>query len=331
MTVDHGWMIRAGNDNELIDYFKRNDCVAIGWKELGDVATLTSRDEVKQRYKDEFPDHSKYRAALNAGQVYRFAHEIEVGDLVFTYDKSARVYHVGHIDGKYDWKSDTAEDYPHHRPVDWDREISRDEFSTPVKNTLGSTLTVFSLDDHLDRIQSVLSGETTEDEITEEEEETPPYIEEVQATSEDLISDLVARIDPFDFEELVAALLRAMGYNASTTTSGADRGVDIIAHPDALGFESPLMKVQVKQRQSTTGGPEMREFSGTLGPDEKGLYVSTGGFTRDAKEAARNASERITLLDRDEFIDLLLQHYEDLDPEYKTYIPLKRVYIPTSE
>lgn len=330
MTNGHAWMVRAGNDNEFIEEFVEENFVAIGWKGIGDVSSLSSREDVKRKYREHYSDHSKYRAAVNTGQVYRFAHEMEEGDLLFTYDKSARIYYVGTISGEYRWNPDSNVGYPHYCPVNWGQEIPRDHFSTPVKNTLGSTLTVFSLDEQLERIQKVLSGEGTM-EKSEEEEESPPYFEEVQATSEELISDIIAQIDPFDFEELVAALLRAMGYNATTTESGSDRGVDIVAHPDALGFESPLVKVQVKQRTSTTGGPDMREFSGTLGPNEKGLYVSTGGFTRGAREAARNSSERITLLDRDDFIELLLQYYDTLEPEYKTYVPLKQIYIPTTE
>ena len=43
-----------------------------------------------------------------------------------------------------------------------------------------------------------------------------------------------------------------------------------------------------------------------------GLFVSTGGYTSEAQDAARNAEQRVTLIDRDEFIDLLIQHYDDL-------------------
>ncbi|UPV75315.1 restriction endonuclease [Halorussus limi] len=332
MADTSGWMVRAGNDNELVDEFTEESIAAIGWEEVGDLSSATTREEVKARYRDANPNHSNYRVAVNAGQLFRFAHVMEEGDLVLTYDKSTRVYHVGTVEGSYLWKPNGyPESYPHVRRVNWSQTVSRDEFSTPVKNTLGSVLTVFSLDDRLDKIETVLSGEQDDDVDEEDDEETPPYFQEVQATAEELISDIIASIDPFDFEELVAALLRAMGYDATTTTSGPDQGVDVVAHPDALGFEAPYIKVQVKHRRSSTGGPDMREFNGTLGSGEKGLYISTGGFTSDAEQAAENTSQRVTLLDRDDFIDLLLQHYEDLEPEYQSMVPLKRVYIPTEQ
>lgn len=331
MTKERGWMVRAGNQNELVDVFVDESIVAIGWKELEDLSKYPSRDEIKERYRETYPEHSKHRAAVNTGQLYRLAHVMNEGDRVLTYDKTSRKYHYGRINGRYKWTHEYFEEYPHVRSVEWEGEMSRDEFSTPVKNTLGSTLTLFSLDDQLQKIEPVLSGETEFGSDEEEEEETPPYFEEVQATAEELISDHIAQMDPFDFEELVAALLRAIGYNATTTDPGPDGGVDIVAHPDALGFENPLVKVQVKHRKSTTGGPEMRGFVGTLGNGEKGLFVSTGGFTRDANQAAESTNARVSLLNRDEFIDLFLQHYEDIEAEYQAKVPLKRVYVPTQE
>lgn len=73
----------------------------------------------------------------------------------------------------------------------------------------------------------------------------------------------------------------------------------------------------------------MRAFTGTLGNGERGLFVSTGGYTSEAQDAARNAEQRVTLIERDEFINLLIQHYDDLDSEYQATVPLKQVYIPS--
>ena len=57
----------------------------------------------------------------------------------------------------------------------------------------------------------------------------------------------------------------------------------------------------------------------------EGCSFQTGGFTREALyEADRTPSGRsITTLNRDEFIDLLTQHYERLEPQAQAMIPLK--------
>jgi restriction system protein len=191
---------------------------------------------------------------------------------------------------------------------------------------MGSTLTVFNLDDYVDQIHTLATGQKPK--IAEEEEEAPPFFEEVKAQADELVADMISRLDPYDFQDLVAELLRALGFRAVSSSAGRDRGVDIVAHPDPLGFERPRIKAQVKHRKDSVGGPEMRSFIATLRDGENGLYVSTGGFTRDAEVEARGAHEPVTLLDRDEFIRLLLEHYETLDPEYKAQVPLRKVWVP---
>ncbi|WP_221621766.1 restriction endonuclease [Halocatena pleomorpha] len=332
MIVERAFMVRAGNDNELVEDFESRSLVAISWAELGDVSEIRSYDEMKSQFNaiDAYSKHNDRHIAQSAGQVHRFAVEMEEGHLVLSYDKTEREYLIGQVTGDYEWEpGDHPPGYPHVRRVDWKDSISRDVFTTATKNTLGSTLTVFSLDDRLDEIRAVLAGNIPDG--SEDDEESVPFVDEVANQADELISDILANMDPFVFEELVAAVLRAMGYHAKKTRDRQDRGIDVIAHPDALGFEEPYIKVQVKRQQSTVGSPDMRAFTGTLGNGERGLFVSTGGYTKDARDAARTAEQRVTLIDRDAFIDLLIQHYDELEAEYQATVPLKRVYIPSQD
>ncbi len=222
-----------------------------------------------------------------------------------------------------------GEEYPQIRGVNWLKRISRDTFSISARNSLGSVLTVFQVNEYLDEVhQLAIAGKVIPATI-EEEPEAPPSHEEVQAKADELIADLISHLDPYDFQDLVAAVLRAMGFKAASTVPGRDRGIDIVAHPDAFGFGSPRIKAQVKHRKGSVSGPEMRSFLGVLRIGDNGLYVSTGGFTNDAKLEATQSSQPITLLDRDDFIRLMLEHYETLEPEYKAIVPLRKVWIPT--
>lgn len=324
----HAWMVRAGNENELADLVEEKNAVAIGWRDVGDVSGLKKREQFKERYREVYPDHSARRVAGNAGQVYRFAREIREGDYVLTYIKASREVLIGLSEGPYEYRTDAFLDqYPHVRRVRWLKRVSRDDFSAPARNSMGSPLTVFGLDDHLDQIHRIVTA-TDKVPPVPEDEEAPPFLEEVKAKADELIADLISRLDPYDFQDLVAGVLRAMGFRAVSAPPGRDRGVDIIAHPDPFGFERPRIKVQVKHRQGTVGGPEMRAFLGTLRSGDNGLYVSTGGFTRDAVLEGERSREPMTLLDRDGFIRLLLEYYEALDPEYKAQVPLRRVWVP---
>ena len=67
----------------------------------------------------------------------------------------------------------------------------------------------------------------------------------------------------------------------------------------------------------------------TLRSGENGLFVSTGGFTNEAEVERSRATHPIKTMDRDAFVDLLIEHYDNLEPEFKASIPLRKVYIPT--
>jgi restriction system protein len=326
----HVWMVRAGDNNEIADAVEANRAVAIGWSAMGNLSDLRRRDQFKDRYAECYQEEtSKPRIAVNSGQLYRFTREIKIGDYVLTYLQSSREILIGQISGEYNFDSQYIHPYyPHVRQVNWLRKVSRDEFSKPARNSLGSSLTVFQIDDHLAEVHKLAIGERDLIEKEIEEEISPPFYEEVKSKADELISDMISQLGPFEMQDLVAALLRAMGYRAVSVKPGPDRGVDIEASPDALGFEKPRVKVQVKHRTGKVTGPAMREFVAVLRQSDNGLYVSTGGFTNDAEFEASRSREPLKLLSREEFIDLLLEHYEKLEPEYKTLLPLRRIWVP---
>jgi len=72
----------------------------------------------------------------------------------------------------------------------------------------------------------------------------------------------------------------------------------------------------------------MRSLVGTLQSDEKGLFVSSAGFTPDAAKEAEKNSSRVVALDGESFVELLLERYEQLEPSVQALIPLRRLYIP---
>jgi len=151
------------------------------------------------------------------------------------------------------------------------------------------------------------------------------------ATAEDgleRIKDKVLKVSWEDMELLVAGLLRTMGYKTSMTKKGSDGGRDIIASPDGLGLESPRIVAEVKHRKGSMGAPQVRAFIGGLRVSDSGLYVSTGGFTKEAQYEADRANMPIKLLDLDQFVRLLVDNYEEADSETQTILPLVRIYWP---
>jgi len=157
-----------------------------------------------------------------------------------------------------------------------------------------------------------MQGENAE-EVTPDE--SPAAIRRQGAYSQALeqaqgeIEEWVSKLGPYDFQQLVAELLMAMGYFIGhIAPPGPDGGIDIIAYKDPLGAAPPWMKVQVKHRSNTKATiKEIRELIGLLKRDgDVGLFVSSGGFTPDAEKEARQASKHIETMD----LDRLAQQWE---------------------
>jgi len=132
----------------------------------------------------------------------------------------------------------------------------------------------------------------------------------------------------YEFQDLVAALLRGMGYYTPfVAPHGKDGGVDVIAYRDPLGTSSPRIKVQVKHREGTAKVAEIRQLMGLLQKDgDVGIFVSSGGFAPDAKTTARTSHVHVELIDLDRFIQLWEEFYPKLSDEDKSLLPLIPIY-----
>ena len=94
-------------------------------------------------------------------------------------------------------------------------------------------------------------------------------------------------VDPCQLQSLVAALVEAMRYLVSwIAPPGKDGGNDVLAWTDPLGTKPPRIKIQVKWRKDNIAVDELRSFMAMLSSEYVGLYVTTGGFTRDARASA---------------------------------------------
>lgn len=147
------------------------------------------------------------------------------------------------------------------------------------------------------------------------------------------IEHFLANMNPYDFQDLVGALLRALGYYiAWTAPPGKDGGIDLVATPDALGTRSPRIKVQVKRQAVAVNVEGLRSFMAMLGTDDVGLFVSLGGFTKDAQDEARlQPTRKVTLINIERFYDLWVEHYPKLPDEDRRRLPLQPIYFLAPE
>ena len=142
------------------------------------------------------------------------------------------------------------------------------------------------------------------------------------------IEQYLRKMNPYDFQDLVAALLRAMGYHVSwIAPPGKDGGIDIVAWSDPLGTGPPRIKVQVKRIGQNVNVDGLRSFMALLGDDDVGLFVTTAGFTKDAEELARTQEKRkVTLVNLDKLFDLWVEYYGRLDDLARRRLPLRPIH-----
>jgi restriction system protein len=168
----------------------------------------------------------------------------------------------------------------------------------------------------------------TVSEVVEEGPDATSTIEEAEEAAWSEIEKYLQNMPPYDFQNLVAALLRAMKYHVSwIAPPGPDKGIDILAHTDPLGTSTPRIKVQVKRRADKISADGLRSFMAVLGDQDVGIFVSTGGFTSEAESEARTQERRtVTLVDLEKLFDLWVLHYERVAEADKRLLPLKSVY-----
>jgi restriction system protein len=155
---------------------------------------------------------------------------------------------------------------------------------------------------------------------------TSVTLERAEEDSWDEVREVLRAMDPYDFQDLVAALLRGMGYFVEwISPPGKDRGIDIVALSDPVGSSGPRIKVQVKRQEEKASAPTLRAFYSVLHEGDIGVFVNLGGFSTDAEAEARAESRRIRLIDATDFFLLWVSHYRDIPEEGRRRLPIKLV------
>ena len=315
------WMIRAGRGGVYASDWLERGVIGIGWDFDG------------AAYSQAHPSDSKGKVAAGVGQVYRFAHDMTTGATVVMYDPESRLYHLGVITGHCIVACD-MDGVTYTRDVKWGETAPRDVLLPSSKNSLGGIQTIFAVSDDVmaDLMNAVGDKSAASSSVSAIDDGDATNDEETLAATYDngieLIKDRVNQLDWEDMERLVAGLLKAMGYCARVMPKGPDGGRDVVASPDALGLESPRIVAEVKHRKGAMGAPAVRAFIGGLRAGDRGLYVSTGGFTKEARYEADRANIPVRLLDLDAFVRHYVEIYDKTDDDTRSILPLTRIWWP---
>ena len=331
MTNDTAvWCIHAGSDGDADGLFLHWNVIALGYKAMGDLGALApDRDAFKERAQQALLKSKPGAIPAYAGQTYRFVHEARVDDLVAYPSQRDKRIHIGRIEGLYKHDLGINSRYPNMRDVRWIAKAPRTHFSLGALYEVGAAMSFFQLKNYADEFIAFAAGEPPDVSI-----DTDPTIglvaaEVEQSTRDYLQKTLLRKFKGHRFVLFVADLLETMGYRTKLPPAGTEKGTDILAFRDELGLQPPIIRVQVKTGEGSVGSPEVQTFAGAVGDRNAGLVVTPSVFSKQAVDFAA-ARGSIRLLDGDAVIDLLLKHYEELDPKYRSEIPMRRVYIPES-
>ena len=154
-------------------------------------------------------------------------------------------------------------------------------------------------------------------------------LEVVKEQADEGFRSFLASRSAYQFQDMTAALLRAMGFfTPFVAPKGRDGGVDVLAFRDPLGTSTPRVKVQVKHTPTSSVSVEVvRQLVGLLNrPGDSGLVVTSGLFTSEAHRAARESHVGVRLIDGDEFISLWIAYYDKMPEEDKDLMRISPVF-----
>lgn len=306
--------------------FLKKNRIGIGWKAIGDLKELpATRDGIKEKYVEVYPDEKKGSIPLSVGMLFRFCYEVQIGDYVVFPSKVDRMVNIGVVTGEYEFCAD-APDYIHQRDVKWLKHIPRSSFSQGALYELGSAMSFFSIRNYAEEYLSALEkGYNKNPSLGDEDETVGATADEIiESTKDFILKELSRNLKGYALEEFVAELLRVMGYRTTVSPQGGDSGIDITAYKDEL---PPRILVQVKSQDGDIKETTIQSLKGAMREGDYGLFVTLSNYTKNAHKYL-DSTPIIRGINGAELADLILKYYDGLDDKYKRMIPLKKVYIP---
>lgn len=156
--------------------------------------------------------------------------------------------------------------------------------------------------------KAISNSEKPDDGIIENDE--TEYPEEIKPWRQRL-AEVLQNMDPYGFERLAQRVLRECGFTqVEVTKKSGDGGIDGTGKLKINGIFSFNVAFQCKRYKGAVSASEIRDFRGSLTTDiEKGVFITTGIFTKAAKEEASNpGKQQIDLIDGEEFINKIAQY-----------------------
>ena len=171
-------------------------------------------------------------------------------------------------------------------------------------------------------IPTTLDGEYEEDSVDVE-----------TYTRDEISKHLIRKFKGHGMERLIAEILTARGYEVYQSPKGADKGVDLLAASGEFGFGGQKILVQVKTQDDPVGIDIVDRLVGTMRNynAENAILVSWSGIKNNVEAEKKSKFFEVRFWDRDDIIDELLRHYDQLSDQLRAEVPLKRIWTLTDQ
>ncbi len=293
-------------------HFVDGGYVAIGWMPDVDLSAVATRDELYPLYKAEHPDDiSNIVIGQHVGQIARFLVEMKAGDYLIT-PADTELLHYARLapDPSFVYASgDDGCPYRHRWRVEWAAEtLKLSGLSVPFQNTIRSSLTVFAVSQRDEFLAAIGRKNLVSTPKPAAYDPYPSVLEQV------------LHLDDKEFEILVGHLLTALGFEGSEVTGkSCDGGVDATGELNVANLAKVQVFVQAKRYKlgAKVSANVVKQLRRAIPFGGEGAFITTAGFQNAAADVALEPGfPRIGLSNGRELVDLLIEHWNDIPPEF---------------
>lgn len=145
-----------------------------------------------------------------------------------------------------------------------------------------------------------------------------------------VLLERLTSMDPFQFEYLVADLLKKIGYeNVTVTRRTGDKGIDVVANLTIGGITNVKTVIQVKRwgLANKIDGKIITQLRGSAEVDQRGLVITTSEFQKSAIEESKAPNKMpVSLVNGAKLIDLLIKHGVGIKKDTLTVLSIDSEY-----
>ena len=336
------WLVRAGSHGEYEKKFFEENRIFLTWDGLShDLSGMKNRGQFRTLLEKVYSDAPKGRIRNFVGQIWAFSQGIKVGDWIVLPSKQKPAIHIAEVKGNYTFNPEGEDPFFHYREIEWiAQDVPRTNFDQDLLYSFGAFMTVcqVSRNDAEIRVRNMAKNRwkssgpmlSASEKSAEKRDESNESLQDLAQAARDQIARLIiARFQGHGMTRLVDAVLRARGYTTYMSPEGPDKGIDILAAPEPMGFGEPRVCVQVKSSDSALDRPTLDQLIGVMQNVQAshGLLVSWGGFKSTVDKEEATQFFRVRLWDQGDLIDQVLAHYDKLEEDIRTELPLKQIWI----